>query len=262
MKNRTEFIRVEKTNNFSIIHNGFLRRDDLSWKSKGILTYILSLPDDWNINLNEIMRHATEGEKAFRSGWKELTDAGYVERYAVRDDVTKKITHWETVVKENVDITMNKPHTQNLHVGKVDVGKVHVGNGNLLSTYSTKDLTKQSTNNTKSNIPAKAEPHIPFEEIVSYLNEKTNSNYKHTTKVTQNLIKARVNDGFELNDFKQVIEVKANQWLNDKEMSKYLRPQTLFGTKFESYLNEQTKGNNDIDKEPDMEWLSTDNIFG
>lgn len=150
MKNRTEFIRVEKTNNFSIIHNGFLRRDDLSWKSKGILTYILSLPDDWNINLNEIMRHATEGEKAFRSGWKELTDAGYVERYAVRDDVTKKITHWETVVKENVDITMNKPHTQNLHVGKVDVGKVHVGNGNLLNTNNTKDLIKPSTNNTNS----------------------------------------------------------------------------------------------------------------
>ena len=78
MKNKTEFIRVEKTDNFSVIHNGFLRRKDLSWKAKGILTYILHLPSDWNINLNEIIRHATDGEKSFRSGWKELKDAGYV----------------------------------------------------------------------------------------------------------------------------------------------------------------------------------------
>ena len=94
------------------------------------------------------------------------------------------------------------------------------------------------------------------------MNEKTNSNYRHTTKSTQSLIKARVNDGFELNDFKQVIDIKSSQWLRDKEMSKYLRPQTLFGTKFESYLNEQTKGNNYIDKEPDMDWLSTEQLFG
>ena len=108
------------------------------------------------------------------------------------------------------------------------------------------ELDKDIESKNKKSSPAKAEPHIPFEEIISYLNEKTNSNYKHTTKATQNLIKARVNDGFEVNDFKQVIDTKSSQWLNDKEMAKYLRPQTLFGTKFESYLNEQSK----VFKEP------------
>ena len=133
-----------------MIHNEFIRRKDLSWKAKGILTYILTLPDDWNINLNEIMRHATEGEKAFRTGWKELTETGYVTRYPVRDEETKKISHWETVIRENVDITTSKPHTQNLHVGKVDVGNLHVGNDKLLSTNNTKYLDIPSTNNTNT----------------------------------------------------------------------------------------------------------------
>ena len=91
MKQKTEFMRVEKTKNYSVISNEFIRRKDLSWKAKGILTYILTLPDDWVININEIMTHATEGEKAFRSGWKELKDAGYVNRYPVRDKKSNKI---------------------------------------------------------------------------------------------------------------------------------------------------------------------------
>ena len=60
--NKTEFVRVEKTKNYTVIHNQFLKRKDLSWKAKGILAYVLSLPDDWNINLNELMKHATDGE--------------------------------------------------------------------------------------------------------------------------------------------------------------------------------------------------------
>ena len=79
---------------------------------------------------------------------------------------------------------------------------------------------------------------IPYKEIIDYLNFKTNSNYKLTTKKTKELIKARFNEGFNLEDFKIVIDKKTNEWLNDKNMQQYLRPVTLFGTKFESYLNQ------------------------
>lgn len=84
---------------------------------------------------------------------------------------------------------------------------------------------------------------IPYIEIIEYLNEKTNSQYRSTTNKTQNLIKARYNDGFLLDDFKKVIDVKTAEWLNDNNMSKYLRPETLFGTKFESYLNQKLVNN-------------------
>ena len=80
----------------------------------------------------------------------------------------------------------------------------------------------------------------PYKAVVDYLNEKTGSKYRSSTQATQRLIKARFNEGFDLEDFKQVIDNKASDWFNDKKMAEYLRPQTLFGTKFESYLNQIT----------------------
>lgn len=88
--------------------------------------------------------------------------------------------------------------------------------------------------------PAKQD-NIPYKDIIDYLNFKTNSKYKYSSKKTKDLIKARFNEKFTINDFKIVIDKKTNEWLNDSTMSKYLRPETLFGTKFESYLNQQTK---------------------
>lgn len=82
---------------------------------------------------------------------------------------------------------------------------------------------------------------IPYKAICEYLNIRTNSHYRSTTKKTRELIKARFNEGFKLDDFKAVIDKKTIDWFNDKEMSKYLRPETLFGTKFESYLNQPVK---------------------
>lgn len=77
-----------------------------------------------------------------------------------------------------------------------------------------------------------------FREIISYLNLKANTNYKPTTEKTKTLIKARLNEGFTVEDFKVVIDKKVMLWGKDLKMSAYLRPETLFGTKFESYLNE------------------------
>lgn len=80
---------------------------------------------------------------------------------------------------------------------------------------------------------------IPYKEIIEYLNQKANKKFKHTSQKTQTLIKARFKEKFTLEDFKQVIDIKTAQWLADPKMSVYLRPETLFGTKFEGYLNEQ-----------------------
>lgn len=84
---------------------------------------------------------------------------------------------------------------------------------------------------------------IPYKAIIDYLNEKTGSQFRNTTKKTQTLIKARFAEGFNLDDFKKVIDTKAAEWLNDSKMSKFLRPETLFGTKFESYLNQKAINN-------------------
>lgn len=80
-------------------------------------------------------------------------------------------------------------------------------------------------------------------QVVNYLNERTGKDFKATTKQTASLIKARVRDGYTLDDFKKVIDTKTNQWQSKPDMNKYLRPQTLFGTKFEAYLQEYSYNN-------------------
>lgn len=75
--------------------------------------------------------------------------------------------------------------------------------------------------------------------IVDYLNEKSGSNYRAKTQKTQSFIKARLNEGFTEEDFKAVIDKKCAEWIGT-EWEKYLRPETLFGNKFEAYLNAKT----------------------
>lgn len=87
----------------------------------------------------------------------------------------------------------------------------------------------------------KSEAHLPFKEIVDYLNNSAGTNYRSSSKKTQQLIKARINEGYTLDDFKVVIEKKTREWINDNKMKGYLRPETLFGTKFEGYLNQPVK---------------------
>ncbi|WP_242223686.1 phage replisome organizer N-terminal domain-containing protein [Bacillus cereus group sp. BfR-BA-01380] len=99
------------------------------------------------------------------------------------------------------------------------------------------DIKKEYSPEGNQDISSKTS--IPYEEIVSYLNHKAGKSYKDKTDKTRSLIKARFKDGFTLEDFKYVIDVKTSQWLNDFNMNPYLRPETLFGNKFEGYLNEK-----------------------
>ncbi len=79
---------------------------------------------------------------------------------------------------------------------------------------------------------------IPYQEVINYLNAKTGKGFRVGSKHSRVHIKARFAEGFTLENFKTVIDKKAEKWLSDPEMIDYLRPETLFGTKFESYLNE------------------------
>ncbi|MEB9422721.1 conserved phage C-terminal domain-containing protein [Bacillus cereus] len=117
---------------------------------------------------------------------------------------------------------------------------------NSLTEITTETTTEITT--LKDNMPSdqkeRSKDCIPYEDIVSYLNEQAGKSFKHKSAKTRSLIKARFKDGFTIDDFKRVIDIKTAQWLNDYHMSPYLRPETLFGTKFESYLNEKGAGSN------------------
>ncbi|OHX27745.1 DNA replication protein [Streptococcus iniae] len=93
-------------------------------------------------------------------------------------------------------------------------------------------------------ISDETEEDIPYKEIISYLNEKASRNYKPNGQKTKSCIKARWNDGFRLDDFKHVIDTMVKDWSGTK-YEKYLRPETLFGSKFEGYLNQAPRTKTD-----------------
>lgn len=80
--------------------------------------------------------------------------------------------------------------------------------------------------------PKNYEQRIP----IAYLNQKLGKNYKYVDKNTK-LVNARLKEGYTIDDFKTVIDKKVTEWQNG-DMAKYLRPETLFGTKFDGYLNQ------------------------
>ncbi len=77
-----------------------------------------------------------------------------------------------------------------------------------------------------------------YDGIIEYLNFKAGTKYRSSSENNKKFIRARINDGFKPEDFKLVIDNMTAKWLNDEKMNRYLRPETLFGNKFESYLNE------------------------
>lgn len=124
----------------------------------------------------------------------------------------------ETKPKQNQNKAETKPkQNQNAHTKEINK---EINKGNKRN----KDILSSNLNTVKS--------------VVDYLNEKCGTKYKHSSTETQRLIVARLNQGFSLEDFKQVIDNKVADWGNDSQMSKFLRPQTLFSNKFESYLNQ------------------------
>lgn len=103
-----------------------------------------------------------------------------------------------------------------------------------------KELDKEQEKEKKKTISkdiVKEKDNIPYDLIIEYLNTNSGKNFKSSSKKTREFIKTRWNDGFRYEDFKIVITKKCAKWYGTN-MQDYLRPETLFSNKFESYLNE------------------------
>lgn len=126
------------------------------------------------------------------------------------------------------------------------------------------DSESESGSDSDDGQAAKKKDSVPYSEIIDYLNKKSGRRFNVKTSSHRRLIRARFNEGFTLEDFKTVIDKKADDWGNDGEMQKYLRPETLFGPKFDSYLNQndtQKKKSFNLEhrfstEEQRTEWLS------
>ncbi|MED2186912.1 DnaD domain protein [Bacillus wiedmannii] len=137
--------RVKKDHNYSVINNTGLKDKRLSWKAKGILAYILTLPDDWVFYREELSQHAKDGINSLRAGMQELKEYGYIKRFPIKD-VKNKIVRWETIIYE---IPLDDfPSVENPPVDNPAAGNLTVENRKLLNTdiQSTKELNKDIPN--------------------------------------------------------------------------------------------------------------------
>lgn len=132
----------------------------------------------------------------------------------------------ENYVDSTVDSTENK--NNNADIDKEEDIEREEEKNSILSASDEADCVDS---------PKKQKNKELYSEIVSYLNKKAGTKYRPSTPKTQALIRARESEGFSLDDFKIVIDKKCAEWIGDERMEQYLRPETLFGTKFEAYLN-------------------------
>ncbi len=117
---------------------------------------------------------------------------------------------------------------------KLECEKLASNNTNLIILTNNKNVnTLSSCQDDKKKVSSVKEV---AGEIIDYLNEKAQTRYKATTSKTRSLINARLSEGFVVGDFRTVIDKKCAEW-KGTEWEKFLRPETLFGTKFEGYLN-------------------------
>lgn len=237
------FRAIKESGNFVTVHKNFIHDSNLTFKSKGILLYLLSRPDDWQIYESEILKHTNDGKDSLKSGIRELEDVGYVVRTRKRND-KGHLNGYEYLVYEH------PIQNGNSYLGLSDNGKSNIGktvNGESVPTNNkgTKnDLT--NNNNTNNDNTLSGNPTIPYQEIIDYLNEKTGKNFRHTTNKTKSFIEARWNEDFREEDFKKVVDVKVAEW-KGTDQDKYLRPETLFGTKFEGYRNQKVSNKESTD---------------
>lgn len=100
------------------------------------------------------------------------------------------------------------------------------------------ETTTENNNNVSEEKPLKVVWTEETKHIIDYLNKRTGKKYSVKTKKTAQLIHKLLDNGFTVEDFERVIDIKCSQWLNNEKMNQYLRPRTLFSEKFEDYLNE------------------------
>ncbi|WKY24621.1 DnaD domain-containing protein [Lactococcus sp. bn62] len=149
--------------NFTILNNEFLRDDNLSLKAKGLLAYILSLPDDWKIYFEEIANHHKDGEGIVKKSWKELEVNGYARTSRLIDPESKRVKEW---FKEASDF--KNPEWQNPQGGKATSGKPTRWES---QNVENDPLLKTNTPNTNKPITDKQIKSSSKSELISFWEE-------------------------------------------------------------------------------------------
>lgn len=168
----------------------------------------------------QLMVDLNSSEKTIIKFKKELKDVGLLKEVRQGNNLPNRI--YISAVDGTVNSTVSE--LEILQSGTVNNT---VSELEILQTNKT-DNNEIDNNNNKLSI---------CKEVISYLNLKAKKNFKVNTASHQKFIKARLKEGYVLEDFKKVVDIMVAKW-KGTEYEQYLQPQTLFGNKMDNYLNQ------------------------
>jgi hypothetical protein len=147
-KGISEIIRVKRVpNSFVQMHKGFFEDTRLSFKAKGILGYLLTKPDSWEVRIGDLVNRSKDGRDSIYAGLKELREHGYFRKSQVRDD-KGRLSHWECVICEVPMTVIDSPHTEKPYTAEPCLEIPHTGNPETAKLYTGKPNTgKPNTEN-------------------------------------------------------------------------------------------------------------------
>lgn len=216
--------RVHKSKDYTVMSNYHFREKEMSLKAKGLLSLMLSLPDNWDYSIAGLVTLSKDGKDSVMTALQEIEQFGYLKRTRINDEKGQFAGYDYDIYESPVAAI---PNTENPDAGIPYAENPNTENPPQLNTYisSTKELNNKKLNNKEIYIV-----------VLDYLNSKTGLKYRASSKETQKHINARVSEGYTVEDFKTVIDKQYDKW-HGTEYEQYLRPSTLFGSKFEGYLN-------------------------
>ena len=148
--------RIERTRDYTVMSNHHLRNANLSLKAKGLLSMMLSLPEDWNYTTRGLAKICKEGVDAIGAALRELEAAGYIVRHKLRDR-QGRISDTEYVIYEQPQLRKpdtDSPDTENPYMDKPD-------------TEKPAELNIEKSNTQKSITQGSSTDSIPFRETAA-----------------------------------------------------------------------------------------------
>ena len=150
--------RIERTRDYTVMSNHHLRNANLSLKAKGLLSMILSLPEEWNYTTRGLASICKEGVDAIGSALKELETAGYIVRRQLRG-TNGRITDTEYVIYEQPQPDMSQPDTASPDTENPDMVKP--------DTEKPAELNIEKSNTEKTITYGSSTDSIPFRETAA-----------------------------------------------------------------------------------------------
>lgn len=180
--------RTKRTDNFTVVRNEYLQDVNLSWKAKGLITYIMSLPPDWQLNLSDLKKRSKDGRDATAAGLRELITNGYCQRCKLRGDggtfvgcdyEVSDIKEFEPEQPGTENPFLDAPQTENPVSVNPEPDKPDTGNPTQVNTNNTKDLNKPNTNQSKPANPVVGDL-FPDEQKVDDKDKKRTSIFRNS----------------------------------------------------------------------------------